>query len=166
MKEGRSLQNILLVSGLVGMLLLAFVFDLIIQNLIQINTQSGTLMVVLVWLFPLLQFLWLLAPIGLVWLMISGGGYGRWVSWVFLIFGLAFLYINPVLFVNELPDSLYVIVQYLTPGSLLIQGAGAAAAIGLLSLWFWKPPSISEEEEVEVEEIEAAVEVDKNGEPG
>jgi len=166
MKEGRSLQSILLLSGLVGMLLLALVFDLLIQYLMQMNSETGTLMVALVWLFPLLQFLWLLAPVGVVWLMLSGGGYSRWVSIVFLIVGLLLLYINPILFVNELPDSLYVIVQYLTPGSLLIQGAGAAAAIGLLSLWFWKSSSKLDEEDVDVEEIEVAVEVDKNGEPG
>ncbi len=163
MKEGRALQNILLVSGLVGMLLLAFAFDLIIQNMVNQNAQTGMLVTTLVWLFPLMLFLWSLAAIGLVWWMISGGGYSRSVCWIYLIVGLLLLFISPILFVNEFPDSFYIIVQYLTPGSLLSQAGGAAAAIGLLSMWFWKPSSSLDDEDEDIEEIEVAVEVDNNG---
>lgn len=145
MSESRGLQNLLLVSGVIGLLVLGFVFDLILQALLDRNAQLGTLDTTLVWFYPLLQFLFVAAVVGLVWLMIAGGGYSRWVSVVYLLIGLALLYYNPVLYVNELPDSLYVVVQYLAPGTMLLQAAAAAAAIGLLSLWFWKPPEKEDE---------------------
>ncbi|MCC6956933.1 MAG: hypothetical protein IT316_09085, partial [Anaerolineales bacterium] len=113
MSESRGLQNLLLVSGVIGLLVLGFVFDLILQALLDRNAQLGTLDTTLVWFYPLLQFLFVAAVVGLVWLMIAGGGYSRWVSVVYLLIGLALLYYNPVLYVNELPDSLYVVVQYL-----------------------------------------------------
>lgn len=165
MSEGKGLQNMLLVSGLVGLLVLGLVFDLIIRALVERNAQTGMLDVTLVWLFPLLQFLFMAAVVGLVWLMIAGGGYSRWVSVVFLLVGLLVLYTNPILYTNELPDSFYVVVEYLAPGSVLFQAGGAAAAIGLLSLWFWKEPQaevgeVVEQEKPEISEGDAEVRVD------
>jgi len=153
MKDRHGLQNILLLTGMVGLLVVAVIFDLIIRNLAERNSQSGILDTTMVWMFPLLQFLFMLAALGLVWLLIAGERYSRWVSAVFLFVGLVLLYINPILYVNELPDSLYVIVLYLVPGNLLFQASGALAAIGLLSLWFWKG-SPKETEQSKVFEIE------------
>lgn len=155
MSEGKGLQNLLLLSGLVGILVLGLVFDLIIRALVERNAQTGTLDATLVWLFPLLQFLFMAAVVGLVWLMIAGGGYNRWVSVVFLLAGLLVLYTNPILYTNELPDSLYVVVEYLAPGSLLFQAGAAAAAIGLLSMWFWKEPQAEGDQVVEPESMES-----------
>jgi hypothetical protein len=107
MNESRALKNILLLSGLLGVLVLAFVLDLVITTLAERNAQLGGLDTTLVWIYPMLQLLWMLGIVGLIWLMVSGGGYSRWVSVVFLLVGLLLLYINPILFVNELPDSWY-----------------------------------------------------------
>jgi hypothetical protein len=129
---------------------LAFVFDLVITTLAERNAQLGGLNSTLVWIYPMLQLLWMLGIVGLIWLMVSGGGYSRWVSVVYLLVGLILLYTNPILFVNELPDSWYIVVQYLIPGSLLFQAGGAAAAFGLVSLFFWKGGQVEEDH---IEEI-------------
>ncbi len=129
--------NFLLISGLIGLLLLALIFDLILTGLIERNATQGGIDTTLVWIFPLLQMLIMVALIGMVWLVFSSGGYSRWVCAVFLALGLLILYTNPILYTNELPDSWYVIVQYLSPYSLVAQVGGAAAAFGLVTLFFW-----------------------------
>jgi uncharacterized membrane protein len=145
MSENKALHNILLLTGMVALVLLSLLFDLAITALAEQNAQGGGLEVTLVWLFPLMELIWMLAVVGLVWFFANGGGYSRWISMIYLIVGIFFLYTNPVLFVNELPDSWYVLVQYLSPGTLLFQAGGALAAIGLLSLWFWKKPASTTE---------------------
>lgn len=140
MDEGKGLHNLLLMTGAIGLVVLGLVFDLILQALLERNAEIGTLDATLVWIFPLLQFLFIVALVGLVWFMIASGGYSRWVSVIYLLIGLILLYYNPILYTNELPDILYVAVQYLAPGTMLIQAGAAVAAIGLLSLWFWKAP--------------------------
>ena len=144
MSENKALHNILLITGMVALVLLSLLFDLAITALAEQNAQGGGLEVTLVWLFPLMELIWMLAVVGLVWFFATGGGYSRWISLIYLIVGIFLLYTNPVLFVNELPDSWYVLVQYLSPGTLLFQAGGALAAVGLLSLWFWKPASKQE----------------------
>jgi len=129
---------------MIALLVLALVLDVLITGLVDRNAQTGALNVPLVWLFSLFQFIWMLGAIGVVWLMISGGGFSRWVSLVYLLIGLIILYTNPILFVNELPDSLYVVVQFVSPGTLVFQAGGVLAAVGLLSLWFWKKPQVEE----------------------
>ena len=151
MKEERPLRNVLLLSGMAGLLVLALILDLILKVLVERNSQLGGIDTTLVWIFPLFQLLWMVGVISLVWLMISGGGYSKWISAIFLIVGLFILYANPILYVNELPDSLYILVEYLSPGTMLFQAGGAVAAIGLLSLWFWKE---SKEEMDEIETIQ------------
>jgi hypothetical protein len=145
MKE-KSLNTALLIGGMIGILLLAFAFDLILQVLVNRNSTQGGLDQMLVWLFPLLQLLWAVAAIGLVWLMISRGGYSRLVSAIYLVFGLLVLYSTSFLFVLPVPESFYVIIQYLSPGTTLYQASGAVAAIGLFSLAMWKPAKQVEEE--------------------
>ena len=158
MKTNSSSHNLILILGMVGILVLAGIFDYTLDALAVQNSETGTLDLLLVWLFPLLEFLWALAAVGLVWYIIAGRSYSRWVCAVYLIFGLVLLYASPILYVTNLPDSLYVILIYLTPGSMLYQASGITAAIGLLSLWFWQAPaSIPVEEKSEGNQIENPV---------
>ncbi len=62
MKE-KSLNLALLTGAMIGMLLLAFVFDILLQALVDRNSSQGGLDQLLVWLFPLLQLLWMVAAI-------------------------------------------------------------------------------------------------------
>jgi len=149
MDKGKALNNLLLISGLFGILLLGLVFDLGINGLATRNAETGTLSATLVWMFSLLELLLMVGIVGLIWLAVSGGGFSRWVSVVYLVVGLIILYTNPILYVTEMPDSLYVVVEFLIPGSMLYQAGGFAAAFGLVSLFFWKKEKdlISEEPE-------------------
>jgi hypothetical protein len=138
MSESKLNINLLMISGLIGIFLLALIFDLIIGGLVNRNAALGGIDTTLVWIFPLLQMLLMVALIGLLWLVVSTGGFSRFTCLVFLLVGLFLLYANPILYTNELPDSWYVVVQYLSPYSLLTQVGGAAAAFGLVTLFFWK----------------------------
>ncbi len=155
MKE-KSFNNALLIGGMFGMLLLAFVFDILLQALVARNSTQGGLDQLLVWLFPLLQLLWMVAAIGLVWSMASSGTYSRLVSVVYLVFGLLVLYSTSFLFVLPVPESFYVIIQYLSPGTFLYQASGAVAGIGIFSLAMWKPAKAIEEVAGAVQEAESS----------
>lgn len=137
MKQSNSNINFLMISGLVGLVLLALIFDILIAALADRNNAMGGMDTTLVWIFPLAQLLFMVALIGMLWLAVSTGGYSRWVSFVFLLVGLLLLYANPILYTNELPDSWYIIVQFLLPYSMVAQASGAAAAFGLVTLFFW-----------------------------
>jgi hypothetical protein len=155
MKE-KAIRIALLVGAMLGMLILAFVFDILLQALVERNSSQGGLDQLLVWLFPLLQLLWMVGAVGLVWWMISGGGFSRWVSVIYMAVGLVVLYATSFLFVLTLPESFYVIIQYLSPGTFLYQASAAVAAIGLFSLAMWKPAS----------PVEIEAEVDQEAESG
>ncbi len=138
MKEN-TLRLALLVGAMLGMLILAFVFDILLQALVERNSSQGGLDQLLVWLFPLLQLLWMVGAVGLVWWMVTGGGFSRWVSVIYMAVGLVVLYSTSFMFVLTLPESFYAIIQYLSPGTFLYQASAAVAAIGLFSLAMWKP---------------------------
>ncbi len=156
MKNKGSSHSLILILGMIGILALAGLFDYTLDALAVQNSETGTLDLLLVWLFPLLEFLWALAAVGLVWYMIAGRTYSRWVCAVYLIVGLVLLYASPILYVTNIPESLYVILIYLTPGSMLYQASGITAAIGLLSLWFWQAPmsNPAEKNDSEIVQIE------------
>jgi hypothetical protein len=157
MKE-KLLNLALLTSAMIGMLVLAFVFDILLQALVERNASQGGLDQLLVWLFPLLQLLWMVAAIALVWLMVSSGGFSRWVSVIYMVVGLLILYSTSFLFVLPVPESYYGLIEYLSPGTFLYQASGAVAAIGIFSLAMWKPAKPVEAE------VEAAQEPESNPE--
>jgi hypothetical protein len=138
MEKGKNLTNLLLISGLIAILLLGLIFDLIVNGLASRNAETGILSATLIWMFSLLELLLMVGIVGLTWLAVSSGGFNRWVSLVYLVVGLLVIYTNPILYVSEMPDSLYVVVEFLIPGSMLYQAGGFAAAFGLVSLFFWK----------------------------
>ncbi len=154
MKE-KSLRLALLVGAMLGLLILAFIFDILLQRLVELNSSQGGLDQLLVWLFPLLQLLWMVGAIGLVWWMVTGGGFSRWISVIYMVVGLIVLYSTSFLFVLTLPESFYGLIQYLSPGTFLYQASAAVAAIGLFSLAMWKPATPVEGEAEEVQEDES-----------
>jgi len=164
MKE-KSLKLGLLIGAMLGVLALAFVFDILLQSLVERNSTQGGLDQLLVWLFPLLELLWILGAVGLVWLMVSSGGFSRWASVIYMGVGLLLLYTNSLLFVLPIPESLYILVLYLSPDKFLYQASGAVAAIGLVSLAMWKPgaPVETEMEADQEEESGPACEAEEEG---
>jgi hypothetical protein len=135
---------------MLGVLALAFVLDRILRAQINPDPQLLEINTTVVWLAPLFQLLTMIAALGLIWMMIASGGYSRWVSVIFLVVGLVILYITAIMAVVRFPDPMYILVEYLAVNSYLFQAGGAIAAMGLLSLWFWKEeaePLAGDEEE-------------------
>jgi hypothetical protein len=164
MKE-KTLRIALLVGAMFGMMILAFVFDILLQALVERNSSQGGLDQLLVWLFPLLQLLWMVGAVGLVWWMVSSGGFSRWVSVIYLVVGLVVLYSTSFLFVLSVPESFYGLIQYLSPGTFLYQASAAVAALGLFSLAMWKP-SVPVEGEAEADQEAESSPVDEAEEEG
>jgi hypothetical protein len=159
MKE-KSLRLALLIGAMLGLMVLAFVFDILLQALVERNSTQGGLDQLLVWLFPLLQLLWMVGAVGLVWWMVTGGGFSRWVSVIYMVVGLIVLYSTSFLFVLTLPESFYGLIQYLSPGTFLYQASAAVAAIGLFSLGMWKPAT-PVEGELELDQAAESSSVDE-----
>ena len=143
----RRLIDSLLISGLAGLLILAFLFDIVRRKMLD-NAQSTFDAQRLAFLQPLMALLLMVAVLGLIWVAISSPGYSRWVSVVYLVVGLFLLYALALLTVLPLPDPVYVLVLYLAPENYLYQLGAAVAAFGLISLFFWKEakPQIFEAE--------------------
>ena len=127
----------LLLSGLIGLVVLAILMDILRRAMIDRVESLGDEQRLL-FLLPLMQLLLMLAVLGLIWVAHSGAGYSRWVSVIYLVVGLLLLYTLGLLSALPLPDAIYTIVLYLSLDSFLFQVGGAAAAFGLISLFFWK----------------------------
>lgn len=136
-RTSRRLNDLLLIGGLAGLIILAILLDAF-RNFLISGQETGSDPQKLFFLLPLTQLLLMLAALGLIWLCLSSAGYSRWVTIVYLVVGLLLLYTLGLLTVLPLPESLYVVVLYLSPESYLFQAGGAAAALGLISLFFWK----------------------------
>lgn len=143
----RRLNDLLLVSRLAGLLVLAFLMDSLRRVLLD-GAESAADAQRLAFLLPLMQILLMLAVLGLIWVCLSSAGYSRWVTVVYLVVGLSLLYALGLLSALPFPEALYVLVLYLSPDSYLFQVGGATAALGLISLFFWKEqkPEITEAE--------------------
>lgn len=142
-RTARRLNDLLLVSGLAGLLALAVLLDLLRRTLLD-GAESLADQQRLLFLLPLMQLLLMLAVLGLIWVCLSSAGYSRWVSVVYLVVGLVLLYALGLLSALSFPDWTYNLALYLTPDSYLFQAGGAAAALGLISLFFWKSSSAEE----------------------
>ena len=143
----RRLNDLLLTGGLAGLMILAFLLDAVRRSLVA-GIQTAGDEQRLLFLFPLMQLLLMLAILGLIWTALSSAGYSRWVTVVYLVVGLLLLYALAFLAVLPFPEPVYNLVLYLSLDSYLFQVGGAVAALGLISLFFWKEdkatPEISE----------------------
>lgn len=149
MKSNSKLTDLVLISGAPGLILLALLFDTVLRSLAsQIGSDQLALNKTIVFLTPLFSLLLMLALVGVIWMMIANRSYGRGVPAVYTILGLALLYAAAILFITPAPDSWYVLMVYLAPDTLSFQAAAAVAALGLVTLWFWRAP---EESQTQVE---------------
>ena len=136
-QTSRRLNDLLLLSGLVGLLILAILLDILRRAMLDRAESIGDQQRMM-FLLPLMQLLLMLAVLGLIWVALSSAGYSRWVTVVYLVVGSLLLYVLGLLSALPLPEAIYIIVLYLSLDSYLFQVGGAVAAFGLLSLFFWK----------------------------
>ncbi len=134
MSNSKLLPRLLLFSGMIALLLMAFLFDLAVTGLQIRNSEGAGLEPLLVWLFPLFELLLALGGLGLFWYLFSSAQKDRPIGSAFTIFGLLLLFLTPLLFFLPVPMTLYAIVQYVSPGSYLFQAGALLGVTGLLSL--------------------------------
>jgi hypothetical protein len=134
MSNSKLLPRLLLFSGMIALLLMAFLFDLAVMGLQIRNSEGAGLEPLLVWLFPLFELLLALGGLGLFWYLFSSAQKDRPIGSAFTIFGLLLLFLTPLLFFLPVPMTLYAIVQYVSPGSYLFQAGALLGVTGLLSL--------------------------------
>ena len=136
-RTSRRMNDLLLLSGLITLLILAILLDIIRRAMLE-NVESIGDEQRMLFILPLMQLLLMLAVIGLIWVALSNAGYSRWVTIIYLVVGLLILYALGLLSALPFPDAIYVLALNLSLDSYLFQVGGATAAFGLLSLFFWK----------------------------
>lgn len=147
MKRNSFLNDLMLVSGAPGLILLALLFDTILRTMATPTAeQQVPLNKTVVFMAPLFALLVMLALVGVIWMFLANRGYGRVVPLVYTVLGLILLYSTAVLFVTPAPDSWYILVLYLAPDTLAFQASAAVAALGLVTLWFWEKPTEESDE--------------------
>lgn len=139
MNKNSPLSDIFLSAGSIGLLILGLLFQSIIQVMTPAEGEAISAAVPVIFLTPLFELLLMCAVVAIIWAMRSSS-YGRIVPAVYLIIGLLVLYSNALLTVLPLPESLYVLTFYAASNTMVFHAAGAVAALGLLSLWYWKAP--------------------------
>ena len=140
MSNNRLQNSFLLTSGMIGLLVLAFILDLVVRSMMLKNVEGAGFESILVWLFPLFSLLWMLAGLFLMRHMFTSGAYSRAVSIILLIISLPILYGTSLLFVLPAPESFYRLVEYISPGTFLFTASAFTAAASLLSLFMWEEP--------------------------
>ena len=149
MQSNRFLTQLLLLSAVLALLVLGYLFDTGLNALAPSAEMDMNITRVLIWLAPLFQLLLVLAALFLFWLIYTNGEYSQWVCYTAIVIGLLLLYTPSLLFVLPLPDSLYILTETLAPGTFMFQASALVAGIGFVTLGFWKP-------DVKLETTEAA----------
>ena len=135
MTNENAIRRLLLISAMIALLLLAFLFDFIMRGMQISNYEGGfALEPMMVLMFPFLELVIVLGCLGLFRYVFSNPERSRLVAALFLIFGLLVLAITPLLYFLMVPVDFYVLVDFTQPGTYLFQTAAMLAATGLLSL--------------------------------
>ena len=132
MQTSQKLNTFLLISGMIGLLVITFIFDFILEVVVARNEQGG-MIPILVWLFPILDLVWVLLGLGLFWFMLQDSQ-SRLVKIFYLVVVLALLFTPSLLFVLPVPESWLPLVPLLSPDRYLFHASAMVAGIGLLSL--------------------------------
>ncbi len=137
MKNHNILGDLVIASGAPGLLALGFLFDSVLRLIAPEGAEQLSQARQMIFLAPLFELLLMCALVGLIWVMNTQRGYGRVVSATYLVLGILVLYAVALMFVLPLPDPLYALTIYVAPGTMTFQAGAAAAALGLISLFFW-----------------------------
>jgi uncharacterized membrane protein len=140
-----TLNRLLLLSSMVALLVMSFLFDLGTTALQIKNSEGVGLEPLLVVLFPVFEVIVVLGGMGLFWYLFTSPGRDRLIGWVYAVVGLLIVFMAPLLFFLPVPMTVYALVQYFTPGTFLIHAGGLLGVGGALSLVLMK--SVTEEEE-------------------
>jgi len=134
MRNENNLRQVLLLSAIIALLLLALIFDVVVTSLQVQNSQGAGLESLLVILFPLFALLLVLGGMGVFWYLFTSGEHSRLVGWAFLLVGWLILFSLPLIYFLPVPPSLYVVVEFTQPGTHVFQVSAQLAVIGILRL--------------------------------
>ena len=148
-----SLNRLLLISGLIALLVMSFLFD-IISNYLEIQTIQGAgYQSLLVLLLPVFQLIVVLGGLGLFWYLNTSPNRNRLESWIFTVVGLLLVFLEALLFFLPVPMSVYTLAQLIAPGTYLFLGASLVCVAGALNLTLKRGTASAEVDNVEEMEI-------------
>jgi hypothetical protein len=152
MNKERTMRQILLVSGMLALLIMSFLFDFVTGVLQIRNSQGLGLEPYLVILFPLFEMRTVFGGLGLFWYVLANRVKAPGVTLAFILVGILILYGMPLLFFLPVPITWLAAVDYIQPGTYVFQSGAVLAVTGILA-WLIKDRAHSKEEPVEAPDL-------------
>ena len=149
MNNEKLLPRLLLISSLIALLVMSFIFDFIASRLELKTIEGGNYQSVLVVLLPVFQLILVLGGLGLFWYLSTSPNRNRLESWIFTIVGLLLVFFEALLFFLPVPMSYYALAQLVAPGTYLFLGASLVCVAGALNLALKREVKPTEVEKVE-----------------
>jgi hypothetical protein len=141
MANQKMLSRLLLLSGLVALLVMSLLFDIGASALQIKNSEGAGLEPLLVVLFPVFEVIVVLGGLGLFWYLFSSPEADKLAGWIYTVVGMLVVFFAPLLFFLPVPMTFYALVQFVAPGSFLIQAGALLGVGGALSLMLKKGDS-------------------------
>lgn len=130
----KTTSQILLISAIPAILLMAFLFDLAVVALAEQNAAGAGWEPVLIILYPLFELVIVLGVLGLFWYLFRTEPRSQGISITLLVIGFIVLFSTPLLFFLPFPVSWMALVDFLSPGTYMFQAGAMMGGVGLLSL--------------------------------
>jgi len=130
----KTTSNVLLISVIPAILLMAFLFDFAVMALAQQNAGGAGWEPLLVVLYPLFELLIVCGVLGLFWYLFRTEPRSRGISILLAAIGFVVLFSTPLLFYLPVPTSWLGAVDFLSPGTFLFHAGALMGGVGLLSL--------------------------------
>ena len=155
MNNQRVLSLILALSGMIGVLFLAFFSDQVLMFMLLGDSQSTGISPLLVWLYPVLELVWMLAGLALFWYVVNLKAWNHLVSAIFLVIGLLIVFTGAFIFMLPVPEQVYMLMEFVSPSAYLYHAGALVTVTGIMGFWFAKKGGLDSadagEDEGEVE---------------
>ena len=156
MDNGKMVSRLLLLSGLIALLVMSFLFDFI-SSYLEVQTILGAgYQSLLVVLLPVFQLIVVLGGLGLFWYLNTSPNRNRLESWIFAVVGLLLVFFEALLFFLPVPMSVYTLAQLFAPGTYLFLAGSLTGVIGVMTLVLKRSAmltGVKQAEEVEIESV-------------
>jgi Na+-driven multidrug efflux pump len=154
MNNEKMTSRLLLISGLIALLVMSFLFDFIASYLEVQTIQGAGYQSLLVVLLPVFQLIVVLGGLGLFLYLYTSPTRNRLEAWIFAVVGLLLVFLEALLFFLPIPMSFYALAQLFAPGTYLFLAGSLAGVIGVMTLVMKRgetPAEVKHTERVETE---------------
>jgi hypothetical protein len=134
MDNGKLVSRLLLISGMIALLVMGFLFDFISSYLEFQTIQGIGYQSLLVVLLPVFQLIVILGGLGLFWYLNTSPNRNRLEGWIFAIVGLLLVFLEALLFFLPVPMNFYTLAQIVAPGTYLFLAASLVCIAGAMTL--------------------------------